>query len=106
MQLKLRKVINAAAKAGEKGNQRNRPSVQIDSSKKLKPFVDPQIWKDLQDPAKEQALRGLCGLCKGDGLKTRCLTAVGMFYLVGDGKLVKSESFTLSVTASFSRQIT
>jgi hypothetical protein len=27
-------------------------------SKKLKPFVDPQIWPDLEEPVKE-ALRGL-----------------------------------------------
>jgi hypothetical protein len=57
---------------------------QPNFSKKLKPFVDPETWKDLQDPVKE-ALRGPYGLCKGDGLKTRCLAIVGLLHLVGDG---------------------
>jgi hypothetical protein len=43
--------------------------------------VDPQIWKDLEEPVQE-ALRGMYRLCKGDDLKTRCLTAVG------DGELL------------------
>jgi hypothetical protein len=72
---------------------------QPNSSKKLKPFVDPQIWKDLEEPVQE-ALRGLYGLCKGDGLKTRCLTVIGMLHLVGDGELIKHLS-----ECKFSKQL-
>jgi hypothetical protein len=44
--------------------------------------------RDLEEPVQE-ALRGLYGLCKGNVLKARCPTAVGMLHLVGDGELVK-----------------
>jgi hypothetical protein len=69
LQLKLRNVLNAAAKVGEKNDQR-KEQYKTMTDRQLKPFVDPQIWKDLEEPVHE-ALQGLYGLCKGDGLKTR-----------------------------------
>jgi hypothetical protein len=64
LQVKLRKVLNAAAKVEGKDNQRKEQVRSMtgrrsNSSKKLKPFVDPQIWKDLEEPV-QGALRGLC----------------------------------------------
>jgi hypothetical protein len=109
LQLRLRKVLNEAAKVEGKANQRKHQyksmtGRQTNSSKKLKPFMDPQIWKDLEEPVQE-ALRGLYGLCKGDGLKTRCPTAVGMLHLVGDGELIKLLKIKHLSECKFSKQL-
>ena len=109
LQVKLRKVLSAGTKATEKSNQRREQykcmtGRKSNSSKKLKPFVDPQIWPDLEEPVKE-APRGLYGLCKDDGLKTRCLTTVGMLHLVGDGELIKLLKVKHLSECKFSKQL-
>jgi hypothetical protein len=109
LQVKLRKVLSASAEVEGKGQERNRQYKGMtgrlpNSSKKLKPFVDPQIWEDLEEPVKE-ALRGLYGLCKGDGLKTRCPTIAGMLHLVGDGELVKLLKTKHLSECKFSKQL-
>ena len=78
--------------------------VQKYSSKRQKPFVDPAIWSQLEQPVQE-ALRGLYGLAKHEGLVKRCKTIMGVLHLVGDGHLVKLLKAKHLTECRFSNQL-
>ena len=78
--------------------------VDKDSSRRQKPFVDPAIWSQLEQPVQE-ALRGLYGLAKHEGLVKRCKTIMGVLHLVGDGHLVKLLKAKHLTECRFSNQL-
>jgi hypothetical protein len=106
----LRKVLKASTASDDKRNARSdqlrlMTGTTRNSSKKRKPFVDPTIWESLEEPVKE-ALRGLYGLTKHDGLIMRCkvIIGIGMLHIVGDGQLVKLLQAKHQTESKFSNQ--
>ena len=109
LKVQLRKVLKASTSTEKKSQSRkvmlySMTGVARNSSKRQKPFVDPAIWSQLEQPVQE-ALRGLYGLAKHEGLVKRCKTIMGVLHLVGDGHLVKLLKAKHLTECRFSNQL-